>query len=366
MIDKDELKDSLTTEDINKIFEYFNVDSFVNKQGVLQAETACHNRHGGSHKLYYYPDSQQFHCFTDCAENFNIFDLVIKIQETRGETIDFKESLNLVASILGISTYRSTKPMEGFNQDKKLINDWDWINKVSRRKKITPTFNYIDDKFLSKFEKWFTLAWYEEGISIETQKKFHIRYYPERNQTVIPHRDPEGRIIGVRVRNWNEDALEYGKYMPLYYKNEGYTHPLGFNLYGLYENKEAIKKHKKVVIVEGEKSAMISHSMFGDNNFCVALCGSSMNQYQADLLLDLGVREVMIAMDKEYIGDEPDEDYMEKVNKIARLFVNKVDVYHLTDTRFKVKYKQCMLDMGKDVVIDVMENDKHKIVKMEA
>ena len=48
-----------------------------------------------------------------------------------------------------------------------------------------------------------------------------IRYNPNTNQAVIPVRDIQGQLIGVRVRNFEESAVEKGyKYMPLMYIQE--------------------------------------------------------------------------------------------------------------------------------------------------
>ena len=42
--------------------------------------------------------------------------------------------------------------------------------------------------------------------------------------------------------------------MPEFLEGRSYEHPLGLNLYGLYQNKNAIQKQRKAIIVEGEKS----------------------------------------------------------------------------------------------------------------
>ena len=52
---------------------------------------------------------------------------------------------------------------------------------------------------------------------------------------------------------------------------------------------------------------MLYSSYFGtENDITVACCGSSLSMYQVQLLLDLGVKEIIIAFDKQFkeIGDE--------------------------------------------------------------
>lgn len=361
--DKDELKQSLTNENVEKILQYFNADYHYNQQGDIQVETICHNRHGGSHKLYYYPESKMFHCYTGCAESFDIYQLVMKVTDTRKNPMNFNESYKEIASILGINVHKSMKRKVQFGNSHGEIRDWDFINKLKRNKVRQPKFESIDESVLNLFPKWYTQDWYEEGINLETQEKFGIRFNPDDNSTVIPHRDEEGNLIGIRVRHWRYE--DKGKYMPLYYNGIGYRHPLGYALYGLHENKETIKRKKKAVLVEGEKSAMKAHSYFGDDsNFVVALCGSSMNAYQADMLMSLGIEEVQIAVDKDYVS-QPDGAYKNKVKKIAKHFMNKIAVYHITDTRNVLDYQSCMLDADRETVINVMKHDKYLITDLE-
>lgn len=357
MLNKDLLKESLTAIDIEKIFNHYKAHFKYGEQGELIGQTICHNKSEGSLKLYYYPESHSFHCYTECACSFDIYELVQKIEKTRGTEIDFFESLQLVADILGVSTGSYRPKIKGFGSKNK-INDWDFINKYKRRRTKDVSFTPIDENILKIFEPWYPQAWIEEGISPETHHKFDIRFYPEMNQTIVPHRDQNGTLIGIRVRNWRN--TDKNKYMPLYYNNTPYNHALGFALYGLYENMETIKRVKKVMIVEGEKSVLKSHSDFGDSNFCVAICGSNMSKYQADLLTSVGVEKVFIALDKDY-EDEPTEDYMRRVHNIAKHFANKASVFHISDTRDKVDVGDCVLDMPKEVVVDVMRNDKYLI-----
>lgn len=357
MLDKDLIKESLTVSEIERIFEYYNAGFRYSEKGDIIGQTICHNKSDGSFKLYYYPESQTFYCYTECACAFDVFEFVQRIEGTRNNEIDFYESVKLVSNITGISKTVYQKESKGF-QSRKLINDWDFISKYKRRAKREVTLGLFDDRVLDNFEKWYPKAWLEEGIAPITHKKFDIRFFPDNNQTVIPHRNAEGELIGIRIRNWRDTFSN--KYMPLYYNDEMYNHALSYNLYGLYENLDTIKKVKKVMIVESEKSVLKSHSYFGDENFCVAICGSNMSEYQANMLIELGVEKVIIALDKDY-EEKPDVSYQERVYRIARHFTNKASVYHITDTNNRVDAGECVLDMPKEVVIDTMREDKYLV-----
>ena len=49
------------------------------------------------------------------------------------------------------------------------------------------------------------------------------------------------------------------------------------------------------VLVEAEKSVFQTDTMFEEDNFTVALCGSNLTDYQKGMILMLGVREVIVA-----------------------------------------------------------------------
>lgn len=361
MFDKDKFKESLTIEDIKKVLTYYNADFHVNNNGEIVTKTICHNKSGGSHKLYYYPDTHTFYCYTHCG-SFDIYGLIEKVNKTRGNKIGFTEAIKQLGAILG-KDINFSKKVYGVQSGVKLINDWDWLKKIQRKKQIVPQLNNIDKNILKYFDELYPSSWIQEGISLDTMKKYNILFYPEMYQTVIPHLDEKGNLIGIRSRNWRKDLKKKAKYIPTYIGEKGYNHPLSYSLYGLYQNKETIKKKKKAMIVEGEKSCLFSDTFYGDNNFVVAMCGSNLSKYQANLLLNLGIEEVIIALDKEYfILDSPDyQKYLDKVKKIARHFAPYCRTYHLTDTHGMLGLKESPLDVTKEELEQIMKQDKHLI-----
>ena len=202
-------------------------------------------------------------------------------------------------------------------------------------------------------------------------KKFDIRFSLPQWKAVLPHLDYLGNLIGVRGRSFMYWDLEAGKkYMPMYIENESYRHPLGYNLYGLYENIATIKKLKKVMIVEGEKAVLLAESYYPNENFTVAICGSNMSKYQRDLLLYMcEVEEVIIALDKQFKDEfetEKDEieyeNYIKKVKKIANQFVNYTNVSIIYCDDDRLDYKDCPTDHGKEILEELMsEKIRYKI-----
>lgn len=361
MFDKDKFKESLTTEDIKTVLNYFHADYYENEEGVIISETICHNKANGSHKLYYYSESHSFYCYTHCGA-FDIYGLVKRVSKTRGKALNFSQAIRKLGDILQRPINRRER-VKGVVTQVKLIEDWDWLKKIQRKESIVPQLNNINESILNYFDKLYPSSWYEEGISIETMEKYKIMFYPEVYQTIIPHYKEDGSLIGIRSRNWRKDLVKKAKYIPTYIGETSYNHPLRYSLYGLYQNKETIKKKKKVMIVEGEKSCLLSDTFYGEDNFVVALCGSNLSKYQLKLLLDLGVEEVIIALDKDYFFTDTEEyeSYMKKVMRIARMTTPYCRTYHLTDTQGILGLKESPLDVGKEDLEKLMKKDKHLI-----
>lgn len=364
-MNKDKLKDNLTLSDIETVLKYYNADFFYNHQGDIQCQTVCHNHHPehGSHKLYYYPESATFHCYTQCAENFDIYDLIININKARGNEIDFHEAYLTLASILNVNTNSRVKRKIGFGEEEsQLISDWDWIANLQGKKEVNLEIDLIDSNILDHFdfEEWYPKEWLNEGISIETMEKYGIKFYPERNQTIIPHCDIENNLLGIRVRNWRRETDKVPKYAPLWHNGKMYNHPLGYHLYSIYESKEAIQKKKTAILVESEKSCMKAHTYFGENSCVVGMSGSSLNSHQADMLLELGIETIVISVDRDY-KKNPDEMFKQKVKNIARHFLNKVNIKVVVDTRGVMEYQECLFDKDKETVLNILEYDLYDL-----
>ena len=104
---------------------------------------------------------------------------------------------------------------------------------------------------------------------------------------------------------------------------------------------------------------MCIRDRFGEDNFTVALCGSNLTDYQKGMILMLGVREVIVALDKQY--ETIDSDECKKWAKhIKDKIVDKlspfVTVSVLWDTNDLLKYKDSPTDRGKETLLQLMEN----------
>lgn len=386
-----ELKDKLTVEDIIKyVTQYLGSDDpEFDDEGNPLFQTICHNpAHCGKHKLYYYVESKQFHCYTECSENFDIFGLTCRAKGY-DPSLDFRKAFNDVLNFFHLGGIQF-----GFKEDnseKELTGGWNILQKFkdfnAPRKALTPL-----PKFQNNILEYFgpTVApseWLKEGITADAMRHFGIRVDSAMKKIVIPHYDIDGNLCGIRGRSFDPDEVADGKkYMPVFIGQQCYKHPLGQNLYGIYENQDVIRKLKKVAVFEGEKSVLLCASYYNkykevinpdtgeqtweyeNNNFAVATCGSSFSQQQLKLLLGLGVNEIIFCYDKENDDNRDSEltqNYEAKLLKITQPLTKYVNVYVVMDYDGYLDYKDSPTDKGQETLEKLMKK-KQKVFAIEA
>lgn len=348
-INLQELREKLTKEQIIDLVLKLGADKYEERDDYIIFPTICHNarEYEASMKLYYYKESHMFHCYTECSENFDIFDLIKRVKEVNHENYNFYETIYVIADLVEYNIFSA--PIKE-----------SYISSIDRFKQENE-INLIeyDKKILNFFRDYYTVEWLDEGISKKAMKKFDIKYYDYRNKIVIPHYDVNGKLIGIRGRALDPQEAElYGKYTPLKVENIMYRHPLSFNLYGLYQNKENIQKYKTVVIFEGEKSVLKYDDMYS-NNISVASCGSNLNYKQIEILIkDFNVNNIIIAYDKEFenFASQDGINYYNKLRKICEKYSNYCNFSFLFDYDNLLQLKDSPIDRGKEVFEKLMKN----------
>ena len=130
------------------------------------------------------------------------------------------------------------------------------------------------------------------------------------------------------------------------------------NLYNLNFSKDNIAQMKTAIVVEGEKSSLLYKSYFGlDNDITVACCGSNLSAYQVQLLLDLGVSEIIIAFDRQFqaIGDEEFARLKRKLITLHTKYKNYCNISFIFDKNMITNYKASPLDEGKDKFLQLFK-----------
>lgn len=354
------IKNSLTIEEVKKIVNKLGGDCYFKTNNILICETICHNHidEEKSHKLYYYSNTKLFKCYTECADTFDIFELLIKVQNLNNPNSE----ITLIKAVKIIESFLNKK----FNFTQFFLRE-EADQLISKQEKLISknkenyeyNFCAYDKKILDFLDKVVVKEWIEEGISANTQQKYNIHFYAPDGQIIIPHYDINGALIGIRGRYLEDDLCEmYGKYRPAYIHQQLYNHPLSFSLYGLDKTHLNISKYKKAIIFEGEKSVMLYDSYFGSKeNISVACCGSSISKQQIDLLLKLGVNEIIIALDRQYkeVNDEENKKYLINIRKLAAKMIDFCNVSVIYDSEYELDYKDSPIDKGKEIFIKLFQ-----------
>lgn len=370
-LDADELKESLSIDDIKVLLTELGAQgtNYNSTKGELVTNTICHNYSGGSHKLIYYEESHTFHCYTECSCNMSIFSLVMKVFKLRGSDINFPGAIDYVATKTGKSKNIFGQGFLIPNEPKK-NEDLEWLNRMTKKKKIElPEPQFHDDSILKVFSNRHHESFYNDGISHEVLDAYEIKFYDKENAVIVPHRyHANGKIIGIKMRNLDAWKIEQGyKYIPVKVQQTLYNHASYSNLYGLWQNKENIKRMKKVAIFESEKSVMQAATMYGhENNFTIALSGKNISQNQIDMLLDLDINEIILCLDKEFSDPKSDQaiNYAKKILDIGRRFSKYVQVFTVWDVNGLLQRSESPSDRGKEVLQQLMK-EKQEILNRE-
>lgn len=352
MIDVVSFRRSLSIENISDVMISLGSEPPIYQGNALAFSTICHNEPGGcSHKLYYYPSSSMFTCFSGCHDTFDIFQVFAQAKYIQdGEEISLIESLSQIEEITGIQAPDINADQEDVGKTNGLL---DYLNRLDSAASLSvDPLPELGAHTLNNYFELFPYDWKQEFITEATMKKYEIAYDPVSVSIVIPHRDKDGRLVGIRGRALEKPSIELrGKYRPLFFGHLLYNHPLSFNLYGLDKSGANITKFKKAILSEGEKGVLQMEEYLKSDNIGVASCGSNIAVRQANILKNLGCEELVIAFDKQYreYGDKEYELFKKAMIKHSLKLSPYLKVSFIVDKEGLLKYKDSPFDQGKDV-----------------
>lgn len=355
MLDSNKVRDMLTTEQVIQLCCELQGDDtyFYDAYEHPIFNTCLDHETGDSFKLYYYPETKLFHVYTR-GESYDIFELVKRAKK-------FDEFIDAYKFIVQFFHLKDDGSSDNI---KPLTDDWNIFQTIEDFNKKTgdgKNNGAIQENLLEYFYPLAApIEWQKDHISPEVMRYYGIRVDSALHKIIIPHRNINGELIGIRGRTYDPFELAEGKkYMPVFIQGDMYNHMLGKNLFGLYENKETIKRIKKVLIVESEKAVMQCASYYGvDNCFCVATCGSSLSQDQINLLMQLGITECILGYDREFeggFGDPDTEAYEQKLLKTVKPLTLYFNTYIIMDYEHLTGYKDSPTDCGREVLEKLMK-----------
>lgn len=370
--DKDKIKQELSITQVLDLVAELGGEPLM-RDDYFVSKTICHNVIGeGSYKLYYYDNTKLFKCYTDCGTSFDIFELVCKVKNnndekkqsySNGELVErnwaLYDAVEFVAYYFGYEGESYDTQIEEKLKDWKILEDYKRISDKEKNEKRVELKIY-DSKILNNLLHVRLIPWEKEGISRDIYEDRGIVYSPKNHSIVIPHYDINNNLVGIRERTLVKEEEKRGKYRPAILNGIMYNHPLGYNLYNLNNSKKNIQTMEKAIVFEGEKSCLLYASYFGaENDISVACCGSSLINYQVGLLMSLGVKEIVIAFDKQFqeSGDKEWKRWTKKLSEINNKYSPYVQISFMFDSKGdKLEYKDSPIDQGAQVFMDLFKN----------
>ena len=339
-----EYRDQIQAEEVKKILGDYGVEAISENASMVIYPTVCHNidHNHASHKLYYYKKDNIFKCYTECDEVFDIFQLIIKMDNLRGKPTSLRQAL----AKAGLDATQPVNENEYYSVRKQLsylhsMNDKEELDIAE----ITSYPKNILDKYV--FDLEYLKPWIQEGIGPSSLTRYGIKFDLIDGAIVIPYYDLEKNLVGVRGRFLSENAR--AKYMPMKHDGNYLSHPTSQVLYGLDVNRDAIERTGIVILYEGEKSVLKMDTIYGSDNISVAVSGKNISKTHIQMLIELGVKEVVIAFDREYNSINEMNKKIEEYKRITKQMKHFFNISVIIDQDFLLPYKESPIDKGKDV-----------------
>lgn len=345
MIDRKAIRESLSVDNIVHLMQLLGATEFEDRGSYLQFHTICHNieESEGGFNLSYYKDSHRFYCFSNC-HSMDIFTLI----KRRWELLHEDEDTHFENIAFWVMNHCNVD-LDDFSPTlTAAINPKDYQGKT-----VEITLPEKNVHVLETFSKHHVVEWLRDGISDEAMDLYNIRYSISRNAVIIPHYDVHGRLVGIRRRALNPEEAEKAKYKPLYIEGASYSHPLGYNLYGLNIIKDEAKIQRRIIIAEGEKSCLQGYTIYGKHNVVVAACGSKINRWQVHLIMKYcAPTEIIVAFDK---GLDLDQ-----IKKMCERYSMYCNFSYVCDPFNKLKDKESPFD--RPDILEELINTRVKVV----
>lgn len=308
MLDIATIKSHITEDDVVTIMDSMGIPLASTNSQALVFPSVCHKKDYMNSRphLWYYINSASFFCYS-CHYSGDIISLVGHVRKC-----SFQQSVAYICATLHIEVSELEQRDDIDNWKKDLYR---WLPNAE----LPP----YDTSILAAFDRLYPSDWLEYGITGDSMDKFGIGWYGRQACISIPVFQ-DGRLIGVRGRYTRPQDTTKGKYRPItMLDGTVLKFSSGLALYGYDQNRSKIEKSRQVLLFESEKSVLKADS-WGIHN-ALAVFGSNISKRHIDMLLDLGVNDVVLCMDSDYhtIGDDDFKFFVVKMKKLT----NKLKPY---------------------------------------
>ena len=268
------------------------------------------------------------------GESGNLFTLIMYDKK-----ITFPDALKFAAKCIGYKDdgIKIRKPFGGFyTHVEKDCNNFEIRLPVYEETKLPNSNN------LSKL-------WYEDGVDIDIQIEYGIRYDLESDSIIIPVRDYYGNLVGAKKRI-NKRMCDMGERWGMYI-----PYAKSLLCYGWTHNYQSIKQQKKVIILEAEKSVAQLSSIGYDIG--LAIGGHNISPTQAHWINTLQADKIVVAFD-EGLSEEEVRYETKKLMPLNGIYRTKVGyIYDGCGEVLACGSKDSPTDHGKEVFQKLCKNN---------
>lgn len=257
------------------------------------------------------------------------------------KSVTFRDVIQKTKQVLGLSN--DWRPPQRKSLFGSIYDDILRQNKEVRLK-------VYDDTILDQYKKLGNLMFLRDGISLEAQQFWDIRFSVVDDAIIIPVRNEYSELVGAKARinrDPNENESKY--YYPINF-------PSSQVLYGYSENYQYLYGND-VIIVESEKS-VCQGWCFGAKNI-VALGNNSISEKQVKLLLQLQPKRIIIALD-EGLEFEQTQKNADMIKNFCTMFMPEIWYWDST-MDLDIDLKSSPTDMGKEKFEEIM---KEQLVRL--
>jgi DNA primase len=308
--------------DIQRVKDATDIVAVIGERVSLQRAGTYHKGlcpfHGEKSSSFFVSESlQRYKCF-GCGESGDVLTFLEKY-----EGLTFGEALKQLAEQAGIELTNTFTPPQDAERDKVMevlhLADEYYHYLLTQHKVGEKGMTYLKDRGVTaesikvfhmgyspaSWDGLLTYLHHKKKYPLEILEKAGLiiagkggRYYDRfRDRVMFPLRTHRGQVVGFSGRVL-DPTIKEAKYIN---SPETEVYHKGQMLFGYSELFKEIRKHKQVILVEGELD-VISSSQAHVNNV-VALKGSALTQHQAKLLSRVA-ETVVLSLDTDSAGVE--------------------------------------------------------------
>ena len=254
----------------------------------------------------------------------------------------FREVLQQVKKILGLTDDWRPRPKY------KALFGGIYQNISCKNREIRlPTY---DDSILSQYERIGNSRFLRDGISLEAQQFWDIRFSVEDDAIVIPIRNEFGDLVGIKSRINRDPEDGESKYY--------YALPVQMSqvLYGYNDNYQYLYGND-VILVESEKSVMQAWD-FGVRNV-LALGSNNLSEKQTRLLFQLQPKRIILAMD-EGLPLEQTQKNANTIKTFGSMMMPEIWYWDWTQN-LDINHKDSITDNGYKMFKEIMDEQLERM-----